>query len=82
MNGSLGGCIKVLLIYFLICFVSMILVAVVIEMGLIPIIAWLHGYDGYYFPPLSRAYAWCKLILFSSGVCALGAWLYGGRRFK
>lgn len=72
--------IRVFAVYLLICLLTFTVGALVIELAIDPLIAWLHGYKGYYLPDFSRVYAWLKFILFASIVCGGGAWLYDRRR--
>ena len=52
-----------------------------IELGVIPLIAWLQGYKAYHLPELSRIYSWCKFVLFAAILCGFGGWLYDRNRF-
>jgi hypothetical protein len=72
--------IHALFVYLLICLLVFIAGAMVIELAVNPLIAWLHGYKAYYSPTMSRVFAWCKFILFASIVCGTGAWLYDRHR--
>jgi len=69
-----------LIVYLLICFLTFAVGALVIELAIDPLIAWLHGYKGYCLPGPDRVYAWLKFTPFASIVCGGGAWLYDRRR--
>jgi hypothetical protein len=72
---------QALLVYLVICLLTFTIIGLVIEFGVIPLIAWLKGYEGFYFPTLSRLYAWCKIVSFAAFVCGFGAWLYDRNKF-
>lgn len=74
--------VRAFLVYILICALVLEIGALVSELALIPIVAWLHGYPTYYLPTLARAYAWCKLIVLGSIVGGGGAWLCDRNRFR
>lgn len=80
MSIVMSNRIRGLVVYLLICFLTFTLGAMVIELAIDPLIAWLHGYKRYYLPDLNRIYAWLKFIPFASIVCGGGAWLYDKRR--
>lgn len=81
MKSRLSRNIRALIAYVLICALVLVIGALVSELALIPLVAWMHGYPTYYLPTLARAYAWCKLIVFGSIVGGGGAWLYDRNRF-
>ena len=82
MSVKMNRDIRALLVYLLICLLTFTIGALVIEFGMIPLIAWLDGYKAYYMPTLNRIYAWCKFVPFAAIVCGFGAWLYGRSRFS
>lgn len=81
MKSRLSRNIRALIAYVHICALVLVIGALVSELALIPLVAWMHGYPTYYLPTLARAYAWCKLIVFGSIVGGGGAWLYERNRF-
>lgn len=81
MKSRLSRNIRALIAYVHICALVLVIGALVSELALIPLVAWMHGYPTYYLPTLARAYAWCKLIMFGSIVGGGGAWLYDRNRF-
>jgi hypothetical protein len=64
--------IRALLVYILICLFTFTIGALVIELGVIPLVASFHGYKTYYLQTLSRIYAWYKFVTFAAIVCGLG----------
>lgn len=73
--------IRTLLVYLLICFLTFAIGAIVLELGLIPLLAWLRGYEAYLWPTPSRIYAWCKFVPFATLVTGAGAWFIDRKRF-
>lgn len=73
--------IRALLVYLLVCLLTFTIGALVIELGVIPVIAWTRGSHAYHFPTLGRIYAWCKFIPFAAIICSFGAWLHDRKRF-
>ena len=71
---------KALIRYLLIFLITYTICAVVIELAWLPLIAWMHDYDGYLWPSKSRLYAWCKLIPFATLISGVGVWLYDRKR--
>ncbi|RQX78640.1 hypothetical protein DF034_33495 [Burkholderia anthina] len=82
MNLKTNRDVRALFVYLLICLLTFLSGALVIEFGVIPLIAWLQGGQTYMLPALSRIYAWCKFVPFAAIVCGGGAWLYDRRRYK
>lgn len=72
--------IKALLFYLLIFLITYSIVGVILELAWMPFIAWMHGYQGYFWPPKARIYAWCKLVPFATLVSGVGIWLYERKR--
>lgn len=72
--------VQALFLYIFICSITLSVLALVTEFGVIPIIVWMHNSSVYYLPDLARMYAWCKLILFAAVVGGAGAWLYDRKR--
>jgi hypothetical protein len=72
--------VKAFLYYLLVFFLGITCMAIFEELAVMPFVAWLHGYDGYFWPPMSRIYAACKFVPFASFVCAFGVWLYERKR--
>ena len=72
--------VKAFLYYLLVLFFGITCAAIFEELGVIPLFAWLHGYEGYFWPPMSRVYAACKFVPLASLLCAIGTWLYDRKR--
>ncbi|AME26520.1 hypothetical protein AXG89_21940 [Burkholderia sp. PAMC 26561] len=68
--------IKALMSYLLIFLLAYAILAIAIELLWMPLIAWMHDYNGYLWPSTSRVYAWCKLVPFATLVSGIGVWLY------
>lgn len=71
---------KAFISYLLTYLVGLSICVAVVELAIIPAMAWLAGYPGYFWPPVSRVYAACKFVPLASLLCAVGTWLYDRKR--
>jgi hypothetical protein len=72
--------LRAFLSYLVTYLVGLTISVCLIELVWLPVVAWLKGYPGYYWPSMSRVYADCKLVPLASLICAVGTWIYDRRR--
>lgn len=80
MSTRLQRDIKAFLSYLLTFLVGLTILVAFEELVVMPFIAWLKGYPGYFWPPMSRVYAACKFVPLASLLCAVIAWVFERKR--
>ncbi|VVE16286.1 MULTISPECIES: hypothetical protein [Pandoraea] len=80
MSTRLSRSLRAFISYLLVFLITYSFCGLVIELIWLPIVAWMHNYDGYLWPSKSRIYAWCKLVPFATIVSGVGVWIYDRKR--